>query len=142
MPAIQMAALTIPAEVFSWSSTTNVCNEMMRVLVGIRHKDITNFEKAVAVLHFSDTSYGTDNMQILKELIEIIRLRGLYNKPDRWHDANELVVKAWNAFNGAVGPHQIIAFLHDAGPDAAKGLSDDGLVNMIILMKHQHQRGD
>jgi len=68
--------------------------------------------------------------------------RGLYNKPDRWYDTNDLIVRAWNAFNGAVGPRQIISFLRTAGPDMAKGLSDDGLTNMIILMKHQHQRGD
>ncbi|SDJ17626.1 MULTISPECIES: hypothetical protein [Bradyrhizobium] len=133
---------SVSIEVFSWSDTTKVCNEMMRVLEGVRHKDITNFEKAVAVLHFSQISYGTDDMQILKELIEIIRLRGLYDKPDRWYETNNLIVRAWNAFNGVVGPRHIITFLRSAGPDAAKGLSDDGLTRMIILMKHQYQRGD
>jgi hypothetical protein len=74
--------------------------------------------------------------------VEIIRLRGLYNKPDRWYDTNDLIVRSWVAFNGAVGPRQVISFLRAAGPDAAKGLSDDGPTNMIVLMKRQYQRGD
>jgi hypothetical protein len=140
---------SVSISVMSWSDTTKVCREMMRVLEGIRRKDITNFEKAVYVLQYQGSpargvtgGYEGDYTQITKELVEIIRLRGLYNKPDRWHDANDLIVRAWNAFNGAVGPRQVISFLRDAGPDAAKALSDDGLTNMIILMKHQHQSGD
>jgi hypothetical protein len=133
---------SVSVEVFSWSDTANVCREMMRVFEGIRRKDITHFEKAVAVLHFGHPSYGEDDTQILKELIEIIRLRGLYDKPDRWYDTNDLIVRSWNAFHGAIGPRQIISFLRDAGPEAAKGLSDDGLGNMIILMKHQYQKGE
>jgi hypothetical protein len=81
-------------------------------------------------------------MQVTRELIEIIRLRGIYNKPDRWYDTNNLIVKSWNAFNGAVGPRDIIAFLRGAGPEAAKALSNDGLISMIILIKRQHQSGD
>jgi hypothetical protein len=52
------------------------------------------------------------------------------------------VVKSWNAFNGVIGPRQIISFLRAAGPQAAKGLSYDGLLHRIILMKIQHQQGD
>jgi hypothetical protein len=133
-------SVSIP--VFSWKETTKVCQEMIRVLDGTRHKDITNFEKAVAVLHYGKLSYGTDDMQVTRELIEIIRLRGIYNKPDRWYDTNNLIVKSWNAFNVAVGPRDIIAFLRGAGPEAAKALSDDGLISMIILIKRQHQSGD
>ena len=138
---------SVSIQVFSWKETTKVCQEMIQVLEGIRHKDITNFEKAVMVLHFSSPeltgapSYGTDNMKILKELIEIIRLRGLYDKPDRWFDTNELIVKSWNGFSGAVSPHDVIDFLRSSGP-VAKTLSDDGLVNMIILIKRQHQSGN
>jgi hypothetical protein len=140
---------SVSIDVFSWTDTTDVCREMMRVLEGVRHKDITDFEKAAFVLHHKSWpplpgitgGYGTDNMQVLKELIEIIRLRGLYDKPDRWHDTNDLSVKAWNAFNGAVGPGQIVAFLRGAGPDAAKALSDDGLITMIVFIKRQYQKG-
>ncbi len=124
----------------SWSDTAQVCQEMARVLEGVRRKDITNFEKAVYVLHAK--GYEGDHKQITKELVEIIRLRGLYDKRDRWYDTNDLLVRAWTAFNGAVGPRHVISFLRDAGPKAARGLSDDGVTNMIILMKRQYQRGD
>jgi hypothetical protein len=88
---------SVSVAVFSWSETTKVCQEMIRVLQGIRHRYITNFEKSTAVLHYSSQSYGTDDMQILKELIEIIRLRGLFDKPDRWYDTNDLIIRAWTA---------------------------------------------
>jgi hypothetical protein len=40
-----------------------------------------------------------------------------------------------------VTPKDVIAFLSSAGP-TAKTLSDDGLLNIIILMKRQRQRGN
>jgi hypothetical protein len=143
---------SVSISVVSWADTRKICNEMTRVMEGFRYKDITSFEKAVFVLSMacdssdckglSSTSYGKDKIQITKELIEIIRLRGLFNKPDRWSDNDELIVKAWNAFNGAVGPDKIIVNLRAAGPDAAKALSDDGLITMIVLIKRLHQSGD
>jgi hypothetical protein len=131
---------SVSIAVMSWSDTTKMCREMARVLEGIRRKDITNFEKAVYLLRRQ--GYEGDNTQIARELVEIIRLRGLYERPDRWYDTNDLIVRSWTAFNGAVGPRQVISFLRAAGSDAAKALSDDGLMKMIILMKMQHQRGD
>jgi hypothetical protein len=122
-------SVTIP--VMTGSDTTRICREMVRVLEGVRRKDVTTFEKAVYVMQHN-----------AKELVEIIRLRGLYDKPDRWHDTIDLIVKTWNGFNGVVSPAQVIAFLRKAGPDAAKGLSDDGLVSMIILIKREHQSGN
>jgi hypothetical protein len=130
---------SVSISVMSWSDTTKVCREMARVLEGIRRKDITNFEKAVYLLQRQ--GYEKDNTQIARDLVEIIRLRGLYDKPDRWYGTNDLIIRSWTAFNGAVGPSQVISFLRAAGP-AAKRLSDDGLGNMIILMKQQYQRGD
>ena len=131
-------SVSIP--VMSWSETTNVCREMLRVLEGVRRQDVTNFEKAIYVLHAK--GYEGDYTQIAEDLIEVIRLRGLYDKPDRWYETNNLIVKSWNAFHGIVGPRQIIAFLRAAGPKAARSLSDDGLVHMIVLMKLQYQQGD
>jgi hypothetical protein len=140
-PVVQCEGLPLSVSimVMTWSETTKVCREMARVLEGVRRKDITNFEKAIYVLQHQ--GYEADNSQVAKELVEIIRLRGLYDKPDRWYGTNDLIVRSWNAFNGAVGPRQVISFLRAAGPDAAKSLSDDGLSKMIILMKRQHQRG-
>jgi hypothetical protein len=83
-------------------------------------RDITNFEKAIVVLQLK--GYERDNTQIARELVEIIRLRGLYDKPDRWYETNNLIVRSWTAFNGAVGPSQVISFLRSAGPDAAKSM--------------------
>jgi hypothetical protein len=131
---------SVSIAVMSWSETTKICQQMVRVLEGVRRKDITNFEKAVYVLRHQ--GYEADNSGVATELVEIIRLRGLFDKPDRWFDTNDLIVRSWNAFNGAVGPRQVISLLRAAGPDAAKGLSDDGLTTMIILMKQQHQRGE
>jgi hypothetical protein len=130
---------SVSIEVMSPSDTTKICREMARVLEGIRHKDITSFEKAIYLLHRYD--YEGDYPQITKELVEIIRLRGLYNKPDRWYDTNDLILRSWQAFNGVVGPRQVISFLRDAGP-MAKTLSDDGLLKMIIFMKRQYQSGN
>jgi len=141
-PVMQCEGLppSVSIVVMSWSDTTKVCREMARVLEGVRRKDITSFEKAVYLLQRQ--GYEVENTQIAKELVEIIRLRGLYDKPDRWYGTNDLIVRSWTAFNGAVGPRQVISFLRAAGPDAAKRLSDDGLLNMIVLVKRQHQRGD
>jgi hypothetical protein len=141
---------SVSVVVMSWSDNAKICREMMRVLVGIRHKDITHFEKAVYVLHHQTSppisgitgGYQGSYEQITAELVEIIRLRGLYDQPDRWHSTNDLSIRAWNAFNGIIGPRDIVTFLRDAGPDAAKGLSDDGLTSMIALMKIRKQRGE
>src|SRR5690348_7262640 len=43
-PSVSFQAMT-------FSETSTQCREMSRVLEGIRHKDITGFEKAVYVLH-------------------------------------------------------------------------------------------
>jgi hypothetical protein len=131
---------SVSLQVMSWSETEKVCNEMVRVFEGTRRKDITNFEKAIYILRAK--GYAGDNVQIAKDLVEVIRLRGLYDKPDRWYDTNDVIAKSWNAFNGIIGPKQVISFLRGAGPKTAKGLSDDGLTNMIVLMKIQHQQGD
>jgi hypothetical protein len=130
---------TVSVAVMSRSDTTSICREMARVLEGIRRKDITNFEKAVYLLQ--SQGYEEDDAQIAKELVEIIRLRGLYDKPDRWYATNDVIVRSWTAFREAVGPRQVISFLQAEGP-AAKRLSDDGLGSMIVLMKEQYQRGE
>jgi hypothetical protein len=123
----------------AWSDTTAVCREMMRVMDGVRHKDITQLEKLVSMLQRQ--GYKKENIQVAKEMVEIIRLRGLYDKPDRWLGTYNVIYKSWTAFHGVVGPGQVVSFLRAAGPDAAKGLSDDGLTTMIILMKQVYQSG-
>jgi hypothetical protein len=135
----------------SWSDTAKVCREMARVLVGVRRKDITNFEKAIVMLNGTRRrlpdrlmygGYEGDNTQVAKELVEIIRLRGLYDQPDRWDDTNDIIIRSWAAYDGVVGPRDVIAFLRGAGTDMAKSLSDDGLIAMIVLIKRDHQSGN
>ena len=131
---------SVSIDTVSWRETSSICREMARVLEGIRYNDVRAFGKAVFLLHAK--GYEGDYQQIARELVEIIRLRGLYDKPDRWYDTNDLLYRSWIAFNGAVGPKQVVAFLKAAGPKVAKGLSNDGLTSMIVMMKIQHQRGD
>jgi hypothetical protein len=66
--------------VFSWRDTTVVCREMIRVLEGVTISDVRSFEKAAAVLHFK--GYEKEKLQIVKELVDIVRLRGFFNKRD------------------------------------------------------------
>jgi hypothetical protein len=130
---------SVSIEVMSWSETSKACREMMRVMEGVRNKDITMFEKVAVLIKFS--GYEKDKIQILNELVEIIRLRGLYDKPDRWYGTIDVIWRSWSAFNGAVSPADVISLLRGAG-GAAKTISDSGLTTAIIMMKQQHQRGE
>ncbi|MFY9640502.1 MAG: hypothetical protein WA384_13890 [Rhodomicrobium sp.] len=127
-------------ETFTNSQTTVVCREMLRVLEGVTVEDLKTFEKAVYLL--SAKGYKTDAYkQIAAELVDIIRLRGLYDHEPRWKPTIEVVWKSFSAFNGVVTPADVELFLSSAGP-MAKTLSDDGLLSMIIVMKRQYQRGE
>jgi hypothetical protein len=127
-------------EVFSRSETTAICREVLRILEGVTVDDLRSFEKAAYVL--SAKGYEERNYkQITAELVDIIRLRGLYDKRARWQPTIDLVFKSFVAFNGVVTPRDIEQFLGSAGP-MAKTLSDDGLLNMIILMKRERQQGN
>jgi hypothetical protein len=125
--------------VMSRSDTQKVCNVMLRVLEGVRNKDITQFSKYAYILQAK--GYEKDRTQIVAELVEIIRLRGLYDKPDRWEKTNEISWRSFAAFHGVVTPADTIALLNGAGP-MAKTLSDDGLRDMLIVMKRTYQSGE
>ena len=127
-------------EVFGPSDTKLVCREMLRILEGVKINDLQSFEKAAYVLSV-DGYEQKQYSQIVKELVDIVRLRGLYNKQARWFPTIDLVVRSYEAFNGVVTPKDVQDFLHSAGP-IAKTLSDDGLLKMIILIKYQRQHGD
>ncbi len=127
-------------EVFSRSETKEVCLEVSRILEGVTVDDLVTFEKASFLL--SVKGYKKDDYkQITAELVDIIRLRGLYDKQPRWKPTLDLVYKSYVAFNGIVKPSDIDLFLRGAGP-MAKTLSDEGLLSMIIYMKQKYQRGD
>jgi hypothetical protein len=126
-------------EVMSKSEAEGICRAM-GLLEGVRVKDIRAFSKASALLS-SKGCKGTTS-DIAKQLVEIIRLRGLYDKRDRWFPTLDIVFRTYVAFNGVVAPSDAIAFLRSAGPVASKGLSDDGFKTMLIVIKEQKQQGD
>ena len=131
------AAATI--EVMSQSEAEGLCRAM-GLLEGVRVKDIRAFSKASALL--SRKGYEGTTSEIAKQLVEIVRLRGMYDKPDRWFPTLDIVFRTYVAFNGVVAPSDVIAFLRSAGPKASKGLSDDGFKMMLIVMKEQKQQGN
>jgi hypothetical protein len=124
--------------VMSSSDTLKVCREMLRVLEGVRNKDITMFEKFAAVLQ--NKGYDKGYVQIVSEQVEIIRLRGLYDKPDRWQSTMDISWRSWVAFHGAVAPTDTIDFLRGLG-EMASTLDDDGLTKMLIVIKRLYQSG-
>jgi hypothetical protein len=115
---------TAGIEVLSKSDALSICRAM-GLLDGVRVEDIRAFSKCAAVL--SHEGYEGSNSDIAKQLVQVVRLRGLYAQPDRWLPTLDIVARAYQAFNSVVAPSDIIAsFLRDAGPDASKALSDEG----------------
>src|SRR5271166_3371598 len=95
-------------EALSRSDSLTVCRAMA-LLDGVRVMDIRTFSKGVVVL--SHEGYSGSDADIAKQLVQIVRLRGLYSQPDRWYPTLDIVVRAYQAFNGVVTPTDIIAFL-------------------------------
>jgi hypothetical protein len=54
------------------------------------------------------------------------RLRGLYDKPDRWDATIDIPWRAWEAFYGIITPADIVKILRASGSTMAHGMSDDG----------------
>src|SRR5262249_32652869 len=128
-------------EVLDQTEAEGVCWEMMRILQGVTLADLHEFSMAVFML--SKKGYETGNYsQIARDLVDIIRLRGLFNKELRWKPTVELVWKLWMGENGLISPRTIREFLVSAGPEAAKALSDDGLINMMIYFVVEQKNGD
>jgi hypothetical protein len=127
-------------EVFSRSDAIPLCRQVLRVLEGVTVDDLRTFEKAAYL--FSAKGYESGNYtQITAELVDIIRLRGLYDQEPRWKPTIELAWKSYQAFNGIITPRDIVSLLRSSGA-MAKTLSDDGLTMMIIVMKRQRQHGN
>jgi hypothetical protein len=128
-------------EVFTAAQTRTVCAEMLRTLEEATIADLRSFSKTAVML--SANGYESEQYaEITRELVEIIRLRGLYNKEPRWEPTLEIVWKWWIAENGLISPRTIREFLASAEPQAAKSLSDDDLSTMIATMAVMHKRGD
>ncbi|HEY5205002.1 MAG TPA: hypothetical protein VIJ63_10425 [Roseiarcus sp.] len=115
-----------------------VCRAM-GLLDGVRVEDIRTFSKAAFVL--AREGYVGNDGAIAKQLVQIVRLRGLYDKPERWYATVDIVVRTYQAFNGVVTPIDVIDFLGSSGT-MRKTLSDDGFRNMLIVLKEIKQQSD
>lgn len=67
-------------EVFGSAETTAVCREMLKILEGVTARDLRNFQQAAFLLSAKEGYKERDYKQITAELVDIIRLRGLYDK--------------------------------------------------------------
>jgi hypothetical protein len=133
----QMQAAAV-IDAMSEGDAKTICRGM-GLLDGVRVQDIRTFSKAALVL--AHEGYSDDNATMAKQLVEIVRLRGLYDKPDRWYSTLDIIVRMYQASNGVVAPIDAIGFLRGAGK-AGKALSDDGFKNMLILVWERKQHGD
>ena len=126
--------------VFTISDTALVCREVLKVLEGVTVADLILFQKAahaLVVYYGYERDYGS----VTAELVEIIRLRGLYNKRDRWEATVDIAVKAWGGTNGLVTPRDIARELRDAG-QWAKIWSDETVIDMIALLAVRRKEGN
>ena len=109
------------------------------LLDGVRVKDIRDFALGAQILRHEGYADSPENT--VKQLVQIIRQRGLYNQPDKWRGTIDIVLKAYLAFNGVVEPLDIIGILSALG-ERAKILSDDGFTRIIVVYKLRKQSGE
>ncbi len=94
---------TASIEVFTSGESAATCKEMLRILKGVRIAAVRSFSKAAYVLSRSGYQEG-DYSQTVRELVDIIRLRGLFNNRPRWYQTNDFIVRCWTAFHGRLIP--------------------------------------
>jgi hypothetical protein len=85
---------TASIEVFDNAKTRAVCQEMMRILDGATIADLRSFSKLAFILSVKGYKAG-DYASIIREVVEIIRLRGLSNNEPRWESTNHLIWSLW-----------------------------------------------
>ena len=132
--------LTDTIKQLSRSDMVTICREMLKVLEGVKVSNVREFSTVVFLFALKGYEEGW-YAQIASELVDIIRLRGLLDRPTRWEENNNLVWQGWQVTDNLIGPSEIQAFLRASGP-MAKTLTDDDLEKMIILMKVMHQKGE
>jgi hypothetical protein len=125
--------------VFDGKDATAVCNEMLKVLDQPTTDDLIYFEKVAYLLNRQ--GYSKDYATITAELVDVIRLRDLYDKQPRWKETVDLLYRTYVAFHGAVTPEVAVDFLEAAGPKA-KTLSDDGFLKTMVAARMRYLRGD
>ncbi len=135
---------TLPAsasiEVFTNAQTRTVCQELVRILEGATISDLRGFSKAAYIL--SRKGYEPNEYaKIAHVLVDIIRLRGLFDNEPRWSSSNQVVWGLWIAEKGLISPVTIRDFLAAAGPDDAKAITDDTLAKTMITLAVAHKNG-
>jgi hypothetical protein len=131
----QMPASAV-IEVFSKTEAEGICHAM-GLLDGVRVEDIREFSKASYVL--SRWGYDGTRADITRQLVEIMRLRGLYNKPERWHPNLDIITGMYSAFNGVISPLDAIASLRGSG-ESTKSLDGVGFgMTLIALLEQKRQ---
>jgi hypothetical protein len=76
---------------------------MLRILKGATIADLRSFSKAAYLLSVKGYESGK-YAEITRELVDIIRLRGLYDNEPRWGPTLDIVWKAWQGENGLIAP--------------------------------------
>ena len=112
----------------------------MRILDGATISDLRSFSKLAFMLSVKGYKAG-EYASIVRELVEIIRLRGLSNNEPRWDSTNDLSWRLWIVEKGLISPRTIREFLASAGPKVAKSITDDALLRTMITLAVAHKNG-
>ena len=126
-------------ELLTNAETRMVCEEMLRILNGVTVADLREFSKAAAMLSVKGYKPGQE-VEIVRELVEIIRLRGLAKNEPRWSLTVDLVWRLWVAEHGLISPRTVREFLASAGTKA-KSITDEALHDFMIGIAVAHKNG-
>lgn len=95
-------------ELLTLDKAKQICRAM-NLLPDIRVKDVRVFSKAYAILVYEGYEGSIDS--ITKQLVQIVKLRGLNEQPARWYDEINLIIKTYQGLNGVVTPIDAVQFL-------------------------------
>jgi phage terminase Nu1 subunit (DNA packaging protein) len=93
---------------FSLSDRADVCSEITRVLEGATISDLDEFLDTITVLSHGGYKKG-QYTQIAREVVEIIRLRGLYNSEPRWDKTLDMICRLWQSERSYIHDNNILA---------------------------------
>jgi hypothetical protein len=128
----EMFSMTNGTPTVSVTDAAAICETIARSL---GHRPPVNVLRA----SFKVTSLIHDQgskPEIAYQLMNIVETRGITN-PDRIMSTFDIVWRIYAGTGGHVTPRDLNITLRSAGPKAAHGLSDDGLVSMATLIWEQ-----
>jgi hypothetical protein len=127
-------------EVFSSVQALAVCREMVRILDSATISDLRSFSRVAFMLSVKGYGQG-DYASIVREIVEIVRLRGLANDESSWSATNDLIWRLWIVEKGLISPRTMREFLASAGPDIARTITDHALLETMITLAVAHKNG-